>query len=74
MAIGGAAWAVAFMLWLVHSAVTDNLAYDVANASALVEWISLLIISGVVAFVGATVIAGVRHELREHDESHGRRA
>ncbi|WEG10555.1 hypothetical protein PU630_08465 [Microbacterium horticulturae] len=64
--VGGLAWLVSFMLWLVHSPVTDDLGYDVATATALTEWIKTLIVVGGVAFVGAITIAGVRHELQVH--------
>ncbi len=62
--VGALAWVLALMLWVALSEVTDYAAYDLGTASALAAGIELLILGGVVACVGATVIEGVRHELR----------
>ncbi|MEQ6898558.1 hypothetical protein [Microbacterium sp. KR10-403] len=59
-AVGGFAWVVSFMLWLVHSAVTDDLGYDLASASALHVWVVLLAVVGGAAFVGAITIVRLR--------------
>jgi predicted membrane protein len=63
-AITGFVWLLAFMLWIALAQVTDYTTYDLDNAAALETWIQILIVSGVVAAVGATAIFGVRHELR----------
>jgi len=57
-------WLLAFMLWIVLVNFTDYTTYDLDTAAALTTWITILIIGGVVTAVGATVIVGVRHELR----------
>ena len=66
-AVAGFAWLLAFMLWIALSQVTDYTTYDLDNAAALQTWIQILIVSGVAAAVGATVIVGVRHELRSNN-------
>jgi predicted membrane protein len=66
-AVTGVVWLLAFMLWIALAQVTDYTTYDLADAAALETWIQILIVSGVVAAVGATVIAGVRHELRSNN-------
>jgi hypothetical protein len=68
-AVGGSAWLVAFMLWVVLAQVTDYVTYDHDTAAALTAWIDLLLFAGAVAFVGSVVIAGVGYEmLRAHRE------
>jgi succinate dehydrogenase/fumarate reductase cytochrome b subunit len=67
MAITGFVWLLAFMLWIALAQVTDYTTYDINNAAALETWIQILIVSGVVAAVGATAIVGVRHELRSNN-------
>lgn len=62
-ASGGFAWLVAVMLWIVLAEVTDYVAYDRGTAAALAAWMMQLLLAGTVAFVGASVIAGVRYEL-----------
>jgi hypothetical protein len=66
-AVTGVVWLLAFMLWIALAQVTDYTTYDLDDAAALETWIQILIVSGVVAAVGATVIAGVRHELRSNN-------
>jgi uncharacterized membrane protein len=63
-AVTGFVWLLAFMLWIALVHVTDYTTYDLDNAAALQTWINILIVSGVVAAVGATAIVGLRHELR----------
>ena len=65
-AVAGFAWMLAFMLWNALAQVTDYTTYDLDIAAALETWIQILIISGVVAAIGATVIVGVHHELRSN--------
>jgi hypothetical protein len=64
LAATGLSWLLAFMLWLALAQVTDYTTYNIDDAAALVTWIDILILGGVVAAVGATVIAGIRRELR----------
>jgi predicted membrane protein len=64
--VAGFSWLLAFMLWNALAQVTDYTTYDLDNAAALETWIQILIISGVIAAVGAGVIVGVRHELRSN--------
>jgi multisubunit Na+/H+ antiporter MnhC subunit len=64
--VTGFVWLLAFMLWIALAQVTDYTTYDLDNAAALETWIQILIVSGVVAAVGATAIVGVRHELRSN--------
>jgi len=65
--VAGFVWLLAFMLWIALAQVTDYTTYDLDNAAALDTWILILIVSGVVAAVGATAIVGVRHELRSNN-------
>lgn len=62
--VGGLAWVLAFMLWIVLESVTDYVTHDAPTASALTIWINILILGGFASNLGATVIAGVGHELR----------
>ena len=66
-AVGVFAWLLALMLWQVLAQVTDYETYDVEAATALTEWIDLLIVAGVVGVAGSLVIAGVRHEILRAD-------
>jgi hypothetical protein len=60
----GFAWVLAYMLWVVLVDITDYEGYDRHAAAALIGWIDILIVGGVVALVGAVVLWGVRWELR----------
>lgn len=60
----GLAWVLAYMLWVVLAAITDFEVYDRDAASALIGWIDILIIGGVVALVGGLAVLGVRREVR----------
>lgn len=62
--MAGFAWVLALMLWVVHSQVVDYTTYDVATAAALTWWVEILVLTGVAALVGATVIVGIRHAIR----------
>jgi hypothetical protein len=64
LAAFGLTWLLAFMLWLALAQVTDYTTYNLNDAAALTTWIDYLVVSGVVAAVGATVIAGISRELR----------
>ena len=66
-AVGAFALLLALMLWQVLAQVTDYETYDVAAATALTDWINLLIVAGVVGISGSLVIAGVRHEILRVD-------
>lgn len=56
---GGFALVLAFMLWIVHSQITDYEGYDVEGAAYVAAWALLLVLAAVAAFIGATVIAGL---------------
>ena len=62
--VGGFAWVLAFMLWIVLAQVTDYATYDLDTASALTAWCYVLVVGGAAAIVAAVAILGVRHELR----------
>ena len=63
-AVGGFAWVLAYMLWIVLAQVTDYATYDLDTASALTAWCYVLVGGGAAAIVAAVAILGVRHELR----------
>jgi hypothetical protein len=64
---GGFAWLVALMLWIVLAQVTDYVTYDRDTATALANWIMVLLLTGAMTFIGSAVIAGIGHELRRTD-------
>ena len=64
LTVGGLAWLVALMLWIVLAQITDYVAYDRDTATVLANGITVLILAGAMTFVGSAVIAGIRHELR----------
>lgn len=64
---GGLAWLVALMLWIVLAQITDFDTYDRDTATSLANWITVLLLTGAMTFIGAAVIAGIGHELRRTD-------
>lgn len=61
---GGLAWLVALMLWIVLAQITDYATYDRDTATALANWITVLLLTGAMTFIGSAVIGGIGHDLR----------